>query len=173
MAVTESDWQPIGTLVITSGKVALLDPGTFDATDFQLPRGEYAIQIKTVKYSEEQHLRVSRLRAAAAPETTPGKPLGTVGTDVATLAVVDANALHPDFSEEWKSHSADIENTWQSAELHAATQWGDTDDATVFFTTTGFGDGTFTIQELLSNDKRAGFEVEFIKPGTPYPFKKK
>jgi hypothetical protein len=169
----ESDWQPIGSLIITSGKAAILDPATFDAIDFQLPRGEYAVQIKTMKYSEEKHFRVSRVRAISTNDNALGKRLGSVGTDVGTVAIVDANALHPDFSDEWESRSTDIENAWQSADLHAVARWGDTDDATILFTTTGFGDGSFAVHELVTASKRSGFEIEFIKPQAPYPFKPK
>jgi hypothetical protein len=38
------------------------------------------------------------------------------------------------------------------------------------FVSSGFGDATFPIHELLSDGFRVGFEVTFIKPGTAYPF---
>jgi len=115
--------------------------------------------------------RISQLRAIPSGVTSStGAQIGETGTDTAKIGVCDhdvfASAWGDDDEASWDIISPAIED----AETHGIAVLDDQVGAVMPFVSSGFGDGTFPIHELVSNGSRVGFEVTFIKPGTPYPF---
>ncbi len=97
------------------------------------------------------------------------KLVGT-GTDTANVGLCDfdvfARACGGDHEASWEIISPAIEE----AEILGIAVLDEEAGAVMPFVRSGFGDGTFPVFELVSNGSRVGFEITFIKPGTPYPF---
>ncbi len=98
----------------------------------------------------------------------PGKELGQIGVDAATIGILDERAFAPDATVDEK----EVEKSWHSEELADFVQWGQGDDDIMVHVNTGFGDGAlYPIVEIIDDSKhRVGIEIQFIKPGAPYPF---
>lgn len=172
----ETDWISFTELEVNSGKLLFLDPLHVNKPEegliVKLPRGVYSLLIREMQYTDRK--RVSRLRVVL-PDKDPevGKLLGTTWTDIAMTGVCDCEAFAG------LVDTVDIEELWDIRQPVF-----DIVDIDNFGTVTleknlevkmpvvaaGFGDGEYPVHELLSRSARIGAEVEFIKPGTQYPF---
>jgi hypothetical protein len=170
---TESSWLEFCNLLVRGNKVHAVDASY--AADGQegcmidLRPGKYHVQVKAMAYGND--VRMSRLRVIwPGSEPTAGPEIGQTGTDTGNVGVYDfdifAKAWGNDNNASWDKISPAIE----SADMHGIAVLDDATGAIMPFVRSGFGDGTFPVNELLQNGSRVGFEICFMSAGEPYPF---
>lgn len=168
-----SEWLEFTTFTLAGPKCLIVDasfaPSAEDGVLVDLPPGKYQMQIKGVDYGGDK--RIARLRFVM-PGLVPslGAVLGETWTDTAMTGICD----HEVFDQAWGD---DNDASYEKV----AAQWEDEPDlgvavldkkagAVMPFLTSGFGDGSFPVCELVAEGRRVGFEIEFIADGKPYPF---
>jgi hypothetical protein len=116
--------------------------------------------------------RVSRLRVfLKGSRVRLGKKIGGVNADTAVIGVCDLDV----FGAAWRSHPGwgarvEVENHVTGEARYGVFALDMQPRASMVFARTGFDDGGCLLYELVSESKRVGAEMEFIKEGEPYPF---
>ena len=173
----ESDWLEFCDIGLRSGKMRIVDPTWTSPVDggvvVELQAGNYLIEGKVAKYGRDK--RVSRIRMVLPGVVSKlGATLDEAGVDSGTIAMFDAEEIGT-LCEADEDRGADrVLSAWSEAD----TEQGDCGVAILDaetglkmpYASAGFGDGGYPIYELLSDSGRIGVEIEFIRPGTPYPF---
>lgn len=132
-----------------------------------LPRGEYEISLRA-------HVRTKRIAGLRALKHAAigsrARRLGMFATDMASLGVYDPKSMaallrkgREAFSEWGEDARGDVHRPYDVLvhDLKAG--------AILPCVQTGLGDGTFPVYELAANDRRVGFEVEFINESGEVP----
>lgn len=167
MAGTHSDWLLLSEWDF-SGESAWLGDASFwsseeDGLTIVLEPAQYRVEVRVADYGSE--CRIAGLRAIKAG-TTPslGTQLGESWADTATQGLCDA-ASFADAAEE------DPENVAEAAmEVDAAAIIELPDGSPMFVVSCGFGDGEWPVFELVEGGQRVGLQVDFIAPGTEFPY---
>jgi hypothetical protein len=173
----ESEWLELCNIELRSGQLRIVDPLWTDPTHqgvlLELKKGRYTIDAKLMRYG--QYLRVSRARVfliGSSPRL--GANIDEANSDVSVLAIFDSDEVRHLCNDDADNGADMIGRAWSIAD----TEQGDCGiavldaaaDLRMPYVHTGFGDGGYPVYELRSDSERVGVEIEFIKPGTPYPF---
>jgi len=172
----ESVWLELGTLDLRSGHLRIVDPTWSDPANegllLELGPGTYLIEAKVMKFGQDR--RISRVRLFLKNETPiVGESIGEASADVAHIAFFDSEEVKR-LLDDSPDRAADMiaKAYWQADDTQGDCGIALLDDDTDLkmpYVWTGFGDGSFPAYELKSGSARVGVEIEFIKPGTPYP----
>ena len=144
-----------------------------DSNSVSIPAepGRYVVECRVMSYGDDR--RISRMRVR--PQDTVvslGTSAGAIGVDLGGIAIADVDILasfveeHEDEYEEWiedalfgKSATKTVGVLrWKRAKTEIPYVGG------------GFGDGMYKVFPLIAGKQAVGLEVEFIAPGTKYPF---
>lgn len=172
----ETDWLEFCELTLSDGRALVCDlgfiPSDGDGLLVEMPPGRYLIRARVMDYSGDR--RVSRLRVLS-PGSTPtvGVQIGETWADTAAVAVCDFTVC----SRAWERLGEDtatnrLEVARDSGYPCGVFELDPEVSACVPYVDSGFGDGTFPVFELMQEDKRVGFEIEFIAREEPYPFER-
>jgi hypothetical protein len=175
----ESVWLELGNFELRSGRLRIVDPTWSDPVheglSLELKPGTYLIEAKVMKFGQER--RISRVRLFLK-DSSPiiGDAVGEASADVAHIAFFDSEEVDR-FLNDNSERSERAEDIIPDAYWLADDQQGEcgvalldaTADLKMPYVWTGFGDGSYPAYELKSGSDMVGVEIEFIKPGTPYP----
>lgn len=137
-----------------------------DAVTVPVPPGTYEVHVEAFSYGTDG--RIARL-IVHLPGAAPvrGKAIGEFGVDVATAAVFDADVLEDymdDDEESWEGW-LDEYTTRDFEELDMAGLHPCPDaDTAMVYCSTGFGDGSYEVFELLREGRVVGAEAVFLRP---------
>ena len=158
-------WLPFLPMPVKGNGLFLTDmrPGpTEDGLKVELEPGNYRVEVQG--FVRESDRRCARFRVyleGSKPEL--GQQLGTVATDLATMGFYDPKcfqSLRKQGSEEffaWGESAFDASKSSHGVLVHDLKR-----SAILPYVTSGFGDGTYPVYELTQQNRRVGFEVEFI-----------
>ena len=170
----ETDWLDIGTIEVTSGRMAVGDNTFFpqDQLEMDIKPGQYSVQAKVRDFGTDR--RVSRLRAFQAAPPFVSRLKGQLSVGFNSVSVCDPAA----FLAALLKQTEDGHNR----ELAQALYWSRLEDdfgtitlvdelpATMAFVRCGWGSGSYDVFELIADTTRVGIEVIFIEPQEPYIF---
>jgi hypothetical protein len=165
-------WAHVGELEVRGFRVYVGDSWAIVADGVQvnvLP-GIYRLDAECFAYGQDG--RVARLRGILSGRVpTSRRPAGHFSVDVASAGVIDADSI-----EAWACDDPEAFEAW--GEAFVDSRIDDHDIAGFFFCpgarvsmvhiSTGFGDGTYAIHQLMDGGDVVGFELEFLKPGQGY-----
>jgi TPR repeat protein len=168
-----TDWLDFCELELKGTNILIVDahlvPSKEDGLLVALTPGKYVVQGKAINYSGDR--RAARLRVfqkATSPEL--GAKIGKTWTDTATTGICDFET----FSTAWGNDSAAsyqiLAPFFESEDDIGVAVFDASFGAVMPVVHSGFGDGKFPVFELLKDDHRVGFEIEFIAEGKAYPF---
>jgi hypothetical protein len=189
----QTDWISLGQFELVSGKLLVEDPSGEPGAVYpsyghvlvngklveikpapnpvvHLPPGTYVAEVRCMQWGKDR--RVSRLRVVLKGSRVQlGKEIGGVNTDTAVIGVCDLDV----FSAAWDNFpggdpGSEVEYHVTGEEKYGVFALDKQHRAAMVFARTGFGDGGFSIYELVSGSKRVGVEIVFIKEKEPYPF---
>jgi len=144
-------------------------PSKEDGLVVKAPSGSYVIQAKVIAYGCDR--RISRLRAVLDGfQVQLGDKIGETWTDTATTAICDLRVFSEAWGDDDDASYAKIEEALDNAEAFGVAVLSEAAGAVAPFVSSGFGDGTFPVFQVVKEGKRVGFEVEFIAENTPYAF---
>jgi hypothetical protein len=157
-----------GDLLIVDAKFA---PAAEDGLLVELEPGAYVVERKLVDYGGDVRNAVLRV-LQPGQDGERGVQLGTMWTDTGDAGVCDYQAACEAADADFEGFHERIENAiWHSREPSGGeVALAEGQQPRMVFISSGFGDGTFPVWELVAGGERIGAEVEFIKPGTAYPF---
>lgn len=166
----ESDWIPFATVPNRSGKLWVGDvqfaPNEEDGAIVEVPPGEYRCSIKELRFSDGD-VRVSRLRGCIAGSSPVlGPQIGTTWADTASQAICDFEVYKAAAEADPEYEEAANDNLWVQ-DLHNV--YEHVPGAVIAFCSSGWGDGTFKLFELLENGRRVGVEIEMLDKDDPLP----
>lgn len=169
----QTDWLDFCELVLKGSKVLCADaqfaPSADDGVLVELSSGKYLVQAKCVDYGGDK--RVSRLRILREHVVPAlGAQLGETWTDTARTGVCDFAVFTNAWGTDNDASFEKISPAFNTSEPFGIAILDKTSGAVLPFVDSGFGDGTFPVFELVVDEKRVGLEIEFIAPGTAYPF---
>lgn len=174
----EGVWEPFGRIQLDSGKLLIEDagftPSLVDGTLVELPVGTYEVQRKLVVYGDDA--RNMGLRVILPDQAgSRGDRIGETWTDTGETAASDyerARSALRALGERvfYDRYAKVLEQESRRAPARSSGLVDYEDKPLLLFVSSGFGDGQFPIYELVAQDQRVGIEVQFIAPGTPYPF---
>jgi hypothetical protein len=133
--------------------------------------GTYVVECRVISYGGDK--RISRMRVRPQDTAvTLGTSAGAIGVDLGGMAITDVDVLASSVEEHEDHYQAWIEKILYGAATPKAVgvlRWkrGRTE---IPYADGGFGDGTYKVFRLVSGKQNVGLEVEFIAPGTKYPF---
>ena len=170
---TLTDWMDLSDFVLRGPRFLVVDvsfvPSPKDGLLVEAPPGDYRIQAKVMDYGGDR--RIARLRvfsSGACPRLGP--QIGETWTDTARTGLCDYEI----FSQAWGSDNdaayAKIEPVLDEAENYGTAVLDEGTGAVMPFVSSGFGDGTFPVHELMEGERRVGFEIQFIAADETYPF---
>lgn len=167
--VIESEWKPFHVFELRGDKIWVGDahfaPLKDDGEVVSLQPGSYQVSIKTMDFNGD--VRNSRLRFCQVGEVPDSlSKIGETWADVATQGICDF-ALYGRVAEEHPEEASDPDPLFDVDDPGVYLLAG---QAELISVSSGFGDGTFDLYELLTAGVRSGVEVEMIKPGAEYPF---
>lgn len=165
-------WIRVGELTLRGRRFYVGDSWNIgvDGVDVPATPGQYEATVECFSYGTDG--RIARLRLLLRDvKPTSSVAVGEFGVDVASAGVIDADAL-----DEWADNNMDDYESWQDEfttsrldNFEMAGFFPCTEaDAVMLHTSTGFGDGSYTVFSLLSGDQPVGFEAVFLKPGHGY-----
>jgi hypothetical protein len=160
-----TSWLPFLQMHVKGSGLFLTDmrPGpTDDGLKVALEAGDYRVEVQGFVRGSDR--RCARLRAyLESTEPELGQQLGTVSTDLATMGFYDPKcfqSLRKQGSQEffeWGESAFDSSKSSHGVLVHDLTR-----SAILPYVSSGFGDGTYPVYELIQRNRRVGFEVEFI-----------
>jgi hypothetical protein len=170
---TQSEWLDFCEIGLSGLRFLVVDasfvPSAEDGLLIEAPPGQYEVQAKCIDYGGD--VRVSRLRVSLkGKQYRLGPELGKTWTDTATTGLCDYEVFSRAWGDDDDASYEKISGTNEEsgncgiAVLDAGT------GALMPFVSSGFGDGSYQVFELLDGPQRVGFEVEFIPEHSPYPF---
>ncbi|MDQ6631682.1 MAG: SEL1-like repeat protein [Verrucomicrobiota bacterium] len=169
----QTEWLDFHDFDLKGTSILIVDaqfvPSKEDGLLVSLDSGKYLIQAKANSYGGDR--RISRLRIFRK-NTIPQlcSEIGKTWTDTANTGICDFEIFSKawgnddDASYEIIQEDLETDNSFGTATLDAAR------GAVMPFVHSGFGDGSFSVFELVENGVRVGFEIEFIAAGEKYPF---
>jgi hypothetical protein len=169
----ESDWLEFCDLPVRGKRIQVVDasygPHSREGCMVNVTPGVYHVQVRAIVYGDD--VRISRLRMLRqGVRPTVGIELGETGTDTGNIGIRDQKVFARAWGHDDEAAWEIIGPTIEDAETHGIAVLDEAAGAVMPFVSSGFGDGTFPVRELVSDGARAGFEVVFIPPDTPYPF---
>ena len=145
----------------------LPEPG--DGLVIDCAPGDYHLDARVMAYGDDA--RIARLRVARTGVAgRRGPQLGETWTDTAQTAICDLDHFSAAWGTDDEASYARMEDALAEGSSHGIAVLDAAAHAVAPFVTSGFGDGTFAVYDLVSDAGRAGFEVEFILDDEPYPF---
>lgn len=160
-------WQQLAELEIGGDGLWMGDPTFMPAANdglvVLLGQGKYAIEYKSLvkdNYPLVVCMRCFRLGA----ETKRGEIIGNTWTDVACTGIVDFRRALEFFDSPMTDDEACAFCEVQSASLITLSRLGRSLDACIV--TSGGGDGSYPVYELVGAGQRSGLEVRFVEDGS-------
>jgi hypothetical protein len=177
----ETDWMVFGELPLLSGKLLVQDPSGPPEDDdlppewrpvstlVNLPPGDYVAAARCMQWGEDR--KVSRLRVfLKGSDVRLGEEIGGVNLETGVCGVFDIEVI----GAAWRANPVDVGNLVEyhvtGEETYGVFALDEQDRPVMAFARSGFGDGGFSVHELVSGSNRVGVEVVFIEENTPYPF---
>lgn len=141
-----------------------------DAVTVDVPAGTYEVHVEAFSYGTDG--RIARLMAFL-PGVTPirGKAVGEFGVDVATAAVFDVEVLERFMDSDEAAWEGWIDGYTMREydELDRAGLYPCADAGTAMvYCSTGFGDGSYQVFELVRDGLVVGAEAVFLQPEQGY-----
>jgi len=174
-AGSETDWLPFCKLTSRGTQLLVIDadfaPYAQHGLLVDLAPGEYEIKARVIDYGTDK--RISRLRLVMGNRTpSTGHQLGTTWTDTGKTGVCDYIAYRDAWGDDDEVSWGIVGPTLEQAGTHGIALLNPASGTVLPFVTSGFGDGNFSVHELIDSatNVRIGVEVEFIASDTPYPF---
>lgn len=172
----ETDWINLCELDLTGTKFLVVDanfvPSAKDGIMISSTPGKYQVQIKGIDFSGDR--RVSRLKAFLKSESpTIGNQVGETWTDTALTGIVDFESFSKVWGDDDDASYDKLQDKLESAENFGVIKFDKAANVLMPFVSSGFGDGSFPVFELVSDGQVVGLEVEFISAETKYPFELK
>jgi hypothetical protein len=175
-AGTESEWQSLCDFELRGQRLQMVEKRIIggrhdeDSVTIAAAPGSYRVEYRLMSYGVDR--RISRMRVLPkGVSATLGEAAGCISVDLGGIAIADIDVLAPSVEE----HADEYEN-WikdllfsDDGESVGVARWKAGDTA-LPYADGGFGDGAYTVYQLMSDGRAAGLEVEFIPAGTPYPF---
>jgi hypothetical protein len=145
----------------------------YDQNSVSIPArpGSYVVECRVMSYGNERRISRTRVRPQGSTPAL-GPAAGAIGVDFGGVAITDVDILasfveeHEDEYVEWMESVFTAKSATQTA---GVLRWKRV-KTEVPFVQGGFGDGIYKVYRLLSGKQPVGLEVEFIAPGTKYPF---
>jgi hypothetical protein len=135
------------------------------------PPGSYVVECRLMAYGNER--RISRMRVRPHGATPAlGASAGAITVDLGGIAVTDVDILASfveEHQEEYVEWMEGVVSRKLARETVGVLRWKRV-KTEVPFAQGGFGDGMYQVFRLMSAKQAVGLEVEFIAPGTKYPF---
>jgi len=161
-------WTVLGNLPVKSGRVwvgdAAFAPNEADGEVVELAPGEYEGRVRWLRFGHDERA-ANLVLVPSGAAFTRGEQLGTTWADTATQGVCDFNLFQAAIVDEEEYREAyELQVEFKGSQRFA---YG---DAVLLVTSSGFGDGSFKLFELVHEGRRVGIEVEMIGPDEPYPF---
>lgn len=94
--------------------------------------------------------------------------MGETWADTASQGVCDFE-IYSKFTADYEAYFEVAEGTFYEDEPHRYVHDAAA-EAVLLITSSGFGDGSFKLFELVEGGTRVGLEVEMIEPGAEHPF---
>jgi len=168
-----SPWLDFCVITLSGTVVHVVDasytPVESEGCLVELARGRYRMHVKLLVFDADW--RIAQLRAARSDcRPVRGALIGQTGTDTAKIAVYDYDVVSRDWQDEDHTSWNILNKAMQGGRTHGVAVLDEKSGAVVPFVRSGFGDGTFDVQELRANGARVGFEITFISPSMKYPF---
>ncbi len=179
----ETGWLQFCNIQLAGARFAVLEalvlPDASGGALIDCSAGQYQVLAKVVDYSGERW--ISRLRivrfdleeandhALPALGLKPilGPLLAEISLDTDLLAIYDQEVVDAVWESVGEEEGDEfLDEAFAEGESLGILTFG---QATVPFLAVGFGEGEYEVLELLQDNERVGFEIEFIAPGEPYP----
>ena len=169
----ETDWMNLCELDLIGAQFLVVDanfvPSAKDGILISSKPGKYQVQIKGIDFSGDR--RVSRLKVFLQNESpTLGKQAGETWTDTAQTGIVDYESFSKAWGDDDDASYKKLQDKLESAENFGVVKFDKSANAVMPFVSSGFGDGSFPVLELVTNGQVVGVEVEFISAEMEYPF---
>ena len=162
---------PFGVLLLRSGQLGFCDPAFVPSgVTVSCKPGKYQLEAECLDYGGDR--RAARLRVRLeGVQPVRGKALGEFSVDMAMASVFDFDSIN-----DWSDEQEEEYDEWLEEEVVMCDwQRAGTIDcpgaaATIYYCEAGFGDGTYTVYELIEDGQVVGAEVVFLEGSEPYPF---
>jgi hypothetical protein len=174
---TESDWLHLCDMTVRGQHLQMVEKRILggrherDSVTIPVQPGRYTVEGRVMCYEGDR--RISRMRVRPqATSVTLGDAAGDISVDLGGVAVADIDILAPSVDEHMDEYEDWIDDALfdESATAPVGVLRWEHADTEIPFADGGFGDGTYTVSRLMSGEQAVGLEVEFIAPGTEYPF---
>lgn len=157
---SEGVWTTITAIEVKEGPVRIADLDLLNDADsfaeLDLPAGTYTIDLQLIRCIGESHLRAIRARVLATGEQAEQRRgIVNVGVDSGTIGI-EVGELRPEDDSDERDYEREGARAGVLADSSGKRQG-------VWFHT-GFGDGSFEVSELLSNEQVVGLEIDML-PG--------
>ena len=174
---TESDWLHLCDMTLRRQHLQMVEKRILggrheqDSVTIPVQPGRYTVECRVMCYEGDR--RISRMRVwPHATNVTLGDAAGDISVELGGVAITDIDILAPSVDEHMDEHEDWIDDALfnESATAPVGVLHWEHADTEIPFADGGFGDGAYTVSRLMSGEQAVGLEVEFIAPGTEYPF---
>jgi hypothetical protein len=173
----ETDWLPVATLKLTTGRLWIGDPqfawaeaNEGEGCVIDLPRDDYHIEAKGIDFEGVRFASRVRIYRDGSREITASDAFGDAGTDSAQIGIADQMALKASF---YAACGDDVDAALDMLEENIDSAVGifepDPGGAgCLVYLPSGMGDGGGPVLRLLSDGQCVGIEQEFIDASEPF-----
>jgi len=167
---SETDWQPGGEIIISSGFVLFGDATSpMDGKQLPLPSGSYSVGFR--EYFTPEYRWVSRARIVSRGDYDYDCNERSYAVDSAHMCIADYDGMRRvhkkcDEAVYWPTH-----HRVMAADRPCFLEWTDSPDSRMWVVPSGFGDGLYDIFSLRAGDTLIGYETIFMgaNPSTKRP----
>ncbi len=133
--------------------------------------GRYVVECRVMSYGGDR--RISRMRVRPQnTSVTLGTSAGAIGVDIGGIAITDVDILASSVEEHEGEYEEWIEDALfgkSATKTVGVLRWKPA-KTEIPYVGGGFGDGTYKVFRVMAGKQVVGLEVEFIAPGTKFPF---
>ncbi|HEY1174028.1 MAG TPA: tetratricopeptide repeat protein [Verrucomicrobiae bacterium] len=168
-----SEWLLLCDYELTGSQMLIVDsdfaPLASDGLLIDLPSGPYQFLVQGADYGGDKRVSAVRvIRSGAA--SVLGQQIGETWTDTGTTGFCECEKFIQAFGEDEDAVLEKIRAAVEKAKCCGVLAKGKTKTPIMPFASSGFGDGTHPVFELLAYGKRVGLEVRYIAETRKYPF---